>query len=327
MVARIISICARTPALRDGLKRQPRPDHWPPLASPTRSTAQLSPFIVRRSNPTAQHLTAPAFAMHALTIPSPTLPVAKGDDETHKCPYKTCGKFFSKKYNLKAHLRLHTGEQPFECPRPNCNKKFKWRSSLSSHSVWHTRKEQGVVAAVDVCVGKRPSPTTADPVPAPKRKRPRANKARDAPKPHKPTAPVPAAIIGVPHVIDSIAAALSAAVDADPLPGSPVTSDVSSGGGQQKSLDCELFSGTLPPLSTVSEGVAAKIGDELLLHEGDVDAAILADATSVLFANAHQSPPPVQQHSAGALQGLDTRFGPFELDNLQSYYMNKVDGM
>lgn len=61
----------------------------------------------------------------------------------HMCPFPDCPKGFSKKYNLTAHKRVHTGEQPFCCPRPDCLKKFKWRSSLTSHSVWHSRQEQG----------------------------------------------------------------------------------------------------------------------------------------------------------------------------------------
>ncbi|XP_063965360.1 zinc finger protein 208-like [Lytechinus pictus] len=56
-----------------------------------------------------------------------------------------CNKEFSNMNHYLRHMRIHTGEMPFECKR--CNKKFKWRSSLDSHKKSHDRKD--ALASVD----------------------------------------------------------------------------------------------------------------------------------------------------------------------------------
>ena len=71
--------------------------------------------------------------VHERTPPPPPLPL--------QCGFEGCGKRFGHKFNLKTHVRTHTGDKPFVCK--HCDRSFAQSTNLKSHIKTHLNKKVG----------------------------------------------------------------------------------------------------------------------------------------------------------------------------------------
>ncbi|KAH9083875.1 hypothetical protein EDB83DRAFT_2212606 [Lactarius deliciosus] len=58
------------------------------------------------------------------------------------CPVPGCGSTFTRRFNLRGHLRSHTEERPYKCEWPGCNKGFARQHDCKRHQALHSAKSQ-----------------------------------------------------------------------------------------------------------------------------------------------------------------------------------------
>jgi uncharacterized Zn-finger protein len=64
------------------------------------------------------------------------------------CPVPGCGSTFTRRFNLRGHLRSHTEERPYVCEWPGCKKGFARQHDCKRHQALHAAKSQ-----TNICLG------------------------------------------------------------------------------------------------------------------------------------------------------------------------------
>jgi hypothetical protein len=118
------------PPAREGMQLGPLPpgglgaNHYPFAAGPPR----LPPiFQVEKRQVTTS-------ATQAASVSR------RRNQATFFCPVPGCGSSFTRRFNLRGHLRSHTEERPYVCEYPGCKKGFARQHDCKRHQALHAAK-------------------------------------------------------------------------------------------------------------------------------------------------------------------------------------------
>ncbi|QRV79557.1 C2H2 zinc finger [Ceratobasidium sp. AG-Ba] len=111
---------------------QDPPPRLPPMQEPSTSSPPPAPQLPPILQVEKQHVTTTATQAASAS--------RRRNDAQFKCPVPGCGSTFTRRFNLRGHLRSHTEERPFVCEWPGCSKGFARQHDCKRHYALHNAK-------------------------------------------------------------------------------------------------------------------------------------------------------------------------------------------